>query len=338
MRKFIVLLLIPFLVVQSCNMGTRKSWSDDNINQNLKSQINKLDELVVEAITTNDPDKLKALMSKKLLDNSGDNINQLVHQANVFISNPDYDILNQFYTKNTTTGLGNTLFSGLKGINDYTLFYQALNKEMFVSVIIPDGDHNKYVLTNIYGKYEGGWKLNILQFGQYKANGFTATELFTKAKKEYDKGYLIDAAFDMIMSSNISKPANQLWKYLQEDEMKEFYETVMAEVNKEYAFPLKLDKIDSKPEILNISPQEIDEGSFPMVEYLTKIDLKDTVNTRLENDEIHKSIGEIFKGLDTNKEYIFYKAWNEIPDGKTLKPNYGFVKELKTAANNTYTP
>ncbi len=73
----------------------------------------------------------------------------------------------------------------------------------------------------------------------------------------------------------------------------------------------------------------MNEGYFPMIEYLTKIDLKDTIQTRIENDGIHKIIGDKFKGIEKDKNYIFYKAFSRMLDGKTEVPTYGFVKKLK---------
>jgi hypothetical protein len=43
---------------------------------------------------------------------------------------------------------------------------------------------------------------------------------------------------------------------------------------------------------------------------------------------IHQSIGHIFKGIDKDKRYLYYKAYNEMPNGTTPVPTYGFVKKL----------
>ena len=90
-----------------------------------------------------------------------------------------------------------------------------------------------------------------------------------------------------------------------------------------------MNAIKTNPQIINIFPQGMQDGYFPMVEYLTNIDLKNTVSTKEENNLIHKSIGQVFKGLDKGKKFIFYKAYSQMPNGKTPVPTYGFVKELK---------
>lgn len=329
MKKLILLTIITAFGLQGCNVGTTGTWKDENIEQGLKSEIETLDKKVLEAVTTNNVDLLKSIMSDKLLEKSGSDIGQLIEQASSVITTTDYKVLNQFQSKNSTTGIGNTIVSGVSGLNDYVIHYQALNEEMFISLLIPKSGLDEFIVTNIYGKYPEGWKLNILQFGQYKINGQTAPELYIKAKAKLDNGYIVDAANNMFLCSKVANPANKFWQYQKEDEMKALQETIMKSVNEEYSFPLTLEQVDSKPKILTIYPQGMKEGYFPMVEYLTNIDLEDTTATKVENNQIHDLIGQTFSGIDKDKKYIFYKAFSEMPNGKTPVPTYGFVKELK---------
>lgn len=73
----------------------------------------------------------------------------------------------------------------------------------------------------------------------------------------------------------------------------------------------------------------MDEGYFPMIKYISKIDLKDTVALKKENFQIQKAVGQIFSGLDMNKKFIFYKAVNELPKGQNPVPSFGFIQEIK---------
>ncbi len=202
MKNLILLTILTAFGLQSCNVGTTGTWKDENIEQGLKNEIEALDRKVMEAVTTNNSDLLKSIMSDKLLGKSGDNIDQLIQQASSIITTTDYIILNQF-------------------------------------------------------------------------------------------------------------------------------EKVMTEINSKYKFPMTLDAIDSKPQILSIYPLGMAEGYFPMIEYLTNLDLKDTVQTKAEYENIHLEIVKSFKGIDKDKDYIFYKAFSQMPDGKTQVPTYGFIKELK---------
>ena len=158
MKQLMTLLILTTLLFQGCNVGTSGTWKDENIDQNLKSEIETLDKKVLEAVTSNNSALIKTVMSEKLLEKSGDNIDQLIEQAGIVITSKDFRILNQFQVKNSTTGIGNTVMSGISGENDYIIHYQALNKEMFISLIIPNNELDEFVITNIYGKYPDGWK------------------------------------------------------------------------------------------------------------------------------------------------------------------------------------
>jgi len=329
MNYLISLSILTALGLQSCNVGTSGTWKDENIEQSLKDEIQTLDKIVIEAVTTKDPDLLRSIMSDKLLEKSGENIDQLIEQAANMIKTTDYIILNQFQVKNSTTGIGNTVLSGISGMNDYVIHYQALNKDMFISLLIPKSGIDEFIVANIYGKYPDGWKLNILQFGQYKVNGQTAPELYTQAVKDYENGYLMDAANNMFLSSRVANPAHKFWQYQNQDKMKEFYDIIMTEISAKYKFPLTLETVGSKPQILSIYPQGTVGGYFPMIEYLTSLDLADTVRTKAENEQVHMEIVKIFNGIDENKDYIFYTAFSQMPDGKTQVATYGFVKRLK---------
>ena len=317
------------IAFQSCNVGGSGTWKDENIDLELKTEIAALDKQVLNAVFNNSPESLKKVMSDELRKKTDDNIRQMIEKVSGAVQGANYEILNQYYVENSTTGVGNTVMSGISGADDYIISYKAVNKEMFVSLILLKNELDELLVTNVYGKYPEGWKLNILQFGQYRLNGNNAPQFYEMAKADYEKGYLIDAANHMFLSSQLANPANKFWKYQKEGEMRHFYETLMSEVKGKYTFPLAMDNIESQPQILSVYLQRTQEGYFPMVEYLTQIDIQDTVKTKEENDKIHQSIGQVFNGLDKDKAYLFYKAFSEMPNGQTPVSTYGFVKELK---------
>lgn len=329
MKYIFLMSILIFSTLQSCKVGTSGSWSDENIDPTIKSEIRLVDSQVLKAISSNDPDLLKSNMSKMLLSESGTKLDGILNQVSNIITTDEYSILNQFMVKNSTTNIGNTVMSGISELNDYIIHYQALNVEMFISVLIPKSGNEEFIITNIYGKYSDEWKLNIFQIGQYRIDGQTAPELYTKAEEEFEKGYIVDAANSAFLYSKIVKPGNELWQYQKEKKMEDLQKKIMSSINEQYQFPLILDKIESQPKIVSVYPMVVEEGYFPMIEYITSIDLGDTTNTKRENDSIHKIIGKTFNGIDKDKKYLFYKAYSRMPDGKTQVPTYGFVKELK---------
>ena len=328
MKNFLLLIILA-IGLYACELNTLKTYKDGKIDKALRNKIDQLDDIVIASVLTNNPKKIKSIMSDVLLEKSGEKIDQLIDEMGLYIKTDDYKVLNQFYVRNTTEGSGNAVKCVENTINDYLINYKALNKEMFISVLECEGGLSDFLVTCIYGKYPDGWKINILQFGLYRINNQTAPELYMSAKKLYEKGCLVDAANYMILSSNVATPANKFWQYLNANDMKDFYDKVMSEATAKYSFPIRLDDIETHPEIFNIAPLVLEEGYFPLIEYQTEIDLQDTVQTKLENDKIHRQIADILEGIEKENTTIIYRAYNEKPDGSKQVPYYGFVRDVE---------
>jgi len=306
MKNQILLLIVLTILIQSCKTGTTTTTSNDDIPDHIKNEINELDHKFLKAISEKDIVTFKAIASESLLEKNRDNLDRMIQQLSERIKTSEYRTIDQYHVQNSTSGLANTVMSEISGAKDYII---------------------EFLCTNIYGKYPDGWRLNIAHIGDYTVNGKNAPQLYQQAKKEYEKGFLMDAVNNMFLNSGVISPGGKVLKYQKEDEMKAFYERILQELNETFNFPMTISEIDSNPQILNIYPKETDEGYFPMVEYFTKIDLKDTVRTKIENSAIHELIGDKFKGLNEDKKYVFYTALNGIPDGKTLVSVYRFIQE-----------
>jgi hypothetical protein len=102
---------------------------------------------------------------------------------------------------------------------------------------------------------------------------------------------------------------------------------VLTDAKSKYHFPLTLDRIASKPKLLNIYPQMVEEGYFPLVVYKSDINLKDTVSLKAEYEEVKTDVKQMFTGIGKGNKYIFYQAYNVIPDGRHLVPDYTFRDE-----------
>lgn len=324
MQQKTLLFILTILILQSCSLGTSGTWKNDHIDQDKREQIKTLNDKLFNGIINNDVTAVKALMSDKLLEKGVSDLDKLINQVSTSFKADSYRILDEYNVHNSTTDIGNTLPSGITGDNDYIIHYQALNKEMYVSLLLPNGLDNDLLITAIYGKYDNDWKINILQFGQYTLFGKTAPDYFKLAKSSYDKSYLIDAVNYISLSKQCLKPANDFFQYQKDKVINEYYEKVMKEVTSKFQLPLTLDNVNTKPKVFRIYPEMINEGFFPMVQYLTNINLKDTTALKTENEKVKIEVSRLFTGIDQDKKFVFYQAFNELPDGKKLVEHYGF--------------
>jgi len=329
MRQKLFLILLTAIIFQSCKLGSSGTWKNSNIDKDKREQISILNDKLFKGIIKNEAESVKALMSEKLLEKSGNDFDKLLNQVSSTFKADSYRILDEYNVHNSTTGISNTLPSGLSGEKDYVLHYLALNKEMYVSLILPNGLDNDLLITAIYGKYDNGWKLNILQFGQFSSFGKTAPDNYKLAKASYDKSFLIDAVNQISLAKQCLQPANDFLKYQKEKEISDFYDKVIKEANSKFHFPLTLENVDTKPELFSVYPEIIDEGYFPMVCYLSKIALSDTTNLKKEFEKIKVEVDKLFLGINQDKKYVFYKAFNELPDGIKKVNTYGFIDNLR---------
>lgn len=325
--KNLAKLCLPFvLMLQSCGDGITKN---ETIDANVKAEIKALDDKLIQRVSENNTELLKEMMSDELLDKSGEQIAAVLKEVSEEITTTHYTKLDEYHVQNTGTGGGNNVSSGTTENNDYNLRFMGINKEMYVSLLIPEGKIDNYLITAVYGKYDDEWKLNILQFGQYRIDKKTAPEHYKASQEHYKKGHLIDAVTSISLAHLCLQPANKIWSYNGAKKIKDYYKKVMAEINEKQPLPLTISQVESAPKVFRIFPQAVEDGYFPTVQYITTIEISDTAAITAENDRIHEVIGEVFPGINENKKYLFYRAFNEMPTGENEVHHFGFTKVLE---------
>jgi hypothetical protein len=317
----------------SCHFGTSGTWINGNIKPEIKNQIDQLNKTLYSDIQKKDKAGLKQLMASVLMEKSVKLIDSLSDLGSQALSNTGYEIIDEYYTKNTTTNVPNTLISSVSNRSGYIVNYLALNEEMYVSLLKSTNPANSTMILVVYGKYGSDWKINIIQLGAYALAGYTAPDYYEAAQKLYNSGDVVDAADMIITASQIGNPGGRFFKYKTEDEMKNFYSKVVKEANTVYKFPITVGEISTKPVIFGVTPQFIGEkgkeGIYPMINYKTDIQLTDTAALRIENNALQENIADIFKGIVKNNNHILYQAFDQLPGGGKQMHRYGFVQKIK---------
>jgi len=321
------LTFFSLLIFQSCNFSNSKFKKDQSIDAATRQEIKTLNDKLFEGVTKDSLAIVQALMSPGLLEKFGNDSNKIIN----LISSRDidnYSILDEYYVQASAPKITITLPSGNTGDNNYIFSFESPNKDSYVSLLLLNNFGNQFLLAVVYGKYQTGWKINILKFGAYSFFGKNAPDYFQLAKTNYKKGYLIDAVNNMSLSDVLLHPAGAYWQYVKGNEIKEFGDSILREANAKYKLPMTLENIKRKPKIFKVYQQVTKDGFSPMVSYLTTINLKDTAALRLENKSIRKEVDSIFTGIDKDKKIIFYWAFNKIPADTITGEQYGFIDTL----------
>lgn len=303
---------------------------NENINKKTRSQIKLLSDQLVASFYEKNTDKLISLFSDGLKTKHLSQSADLINEIHPLIKTKKYALLDEYLANNSNIGQMASLFKSASQDNDYQINYKVYSRETYIALLICKNEVSDLLFTCIYGKYNGNWKLDVILIGKYKIRGKTAVDLYKQAKIEYTNNDLFDATKDIGLSEQIGTPAKDVFVYFKLPEMKNFAAKLEKDVKSKIIFPITITEIKTAPRIITVQPVEINEGVFPAVSYMSKISLKDTVALKAENEQIKKVIGSIFPGIDKNNKYVFFKAFNQMPDGKTPIEHYGFMlKNIK---------
>ncbi|HTD98049.1 MAG TPA: hypothetical protein VK668_02140 [Mucilaginibacter sp.] len=311
------------------NVSTQLTYWNDHIDFKSKNQIKLLDDEVIASFNQGNTQKLISLFSDTLKKITGNSIPGFMDQVHPLITGLSYDLLDEYFVKSSGTGGSATVFKSMSEDNDYKINYPIVTKETYISLIVYKGPIRQFLFTCIYGKYGENWKLNALRMGPYKIFGKNSVDLYKQSKEYFNQGDLMDAKIYILLAQETSLPANKAFVYFKLDEMMAFNQKLSEEGKAKFPLPMNITQVSTSPQIFSVEPVVLKEGIFPSVKYLTTVPLKDTTALKVENEEIKKVIGEVFPGIDKNKKYVFFKAYNQIPNSKNAVPTYGFMLKQK---------
>jgi len=318
-------LLALLIVLQSCDPGKPGYWKNEQINAGKRADFHQLNEAVFKDLKANDPKHLQSMMSKEMIDDPSNNrVIELISNrlnSNVYSLYDEYYVVNKWRSRDTIVNTSHA-------INSYNLHYHGAAREMYITYYLPKTGDNKFMITVIYSKYDYGWKLSKLDLEQYTVNGKTAPELFERAKKMEAKSYFSDAATTMVLAHDCLAPSD-IWQYPDDSLITGFYIKALQKANSQFKFPLIVSQVPTHPRIYRIANQSMDAGTYPMIYYLTSIKLKDTAAVKKENEAIKKVIGQVIPGIDKDKKYLLYGAFNERTTGLRTVDRYEVVDKLK---------
>ena len=183
MKKTNYFFLIGLMLLIGCSVGTT-NWND-HIDAESRAQIKSLNDKMIEAFHENNPQKLKEIFSDKLKEKTGADLDAFVAKVHGSFESTNYSLLDEYKTNTTAVGSVGTVFKGISGEYDYKVNFESLTKDTYISLVINDGIANKVLLTCIYGKYDDGWKMNVLKIGDYSYFGKNAVDFYKQAKTNF---------------------------------------------------------------------------------------------------------------------------------------------------------
>ena len=325
----IIIIVLAAILIQSCNLNTTGTWKNKNVDRRKKEEIKSLNDKLFKAINNNDVAVFTEIMSDSI--NVNMDMDKQLDDLHHSLKTDNYKVLEEYNVVSASAGARNNLISDELADNSYEANYQAPNKETYTSLLLTSDKDNEQLILLVYGKYGEEWKVNIFQYGQYRLLGKTAPEYFKLSQMSYLKGHLMNAMSYITIARQLLHPVNDFFRFKKEAEINEFYKKVMTEANAKFPLPLTLENVETKPKIYKMVPQVTADGFFPMLYYVSSININDEAALKLENEKVKKEISRLFQGIEEEKKYIFYWVSNESPDAGKVAEQYGFVDTLSAS-------
>jgi hypothetical protein len=315
----------------SVGLGYCLAKENEEIESSLRQEIHELNNKIVEVMQDGNADELSGYFvtgvagAQELRQYNKD----IFPQISELIKGKELVINNDFYC--TCSGSGNIPCVVLpKTEYDLQVSVDRISNEMFIS-LLQTNELNGLLLSFIYDKQDGQWKLSRYHLASFEVAGKNAVQWYEEALNYYNQGYLISAAFRLQLANSCLKPAPFL-KYKRESQIEELSEKARTEIDNRYSFPIQLTDIESNPVIYYIRPQFVKHDIIPMVWYVTSIKLEDASSLQDEANSMALILQQMFPGIpgiSEGKEYIAFKAFAEPPsDPNKTYTWYGMVVEV----------
>ena len=292
MKKYLPVLVFILFVFPSCMMGQNKNeiLQNDKIAPQERTAISALNKQVFKAISENNYDNLSKLMTDTMkLDVSNDFVKKFIPQIQGVIKGRNYRIFDEYYFKTIKPSDTIKIASG-KGDNAYTMDFITKYKETYMSMLISGDSLDEVMLTVIYIKINGKWKMDYLSGEDYSLNRRNAIEQYNYAQRLQKEGSLIDAVNVIALSEHCNNPGGKAFKYKKAKEIKDFSDSLTAETKAKYTFPYTVNELATKPSVFSIHYEMMNHNFAMMFYYQSVINVMDTISLKKENQETVKKI------------------------------------------------
>ena len=323
MRKVLVsLFMICTLFITSCSIGagsgvgvsagagSAKIDHNDEINKEILDSVKILDDKVLDSIKNNDADKILEISSEAFKKESG-KLNEWLANANESEKNRVFDYQDRYYCNVDKVGKFNLNVNTLKD-DPFYITVEAASKDIFVSLIKSTSNKDDSLLSLIYIKEQGEWKLRTLTIDNYSYGGMNAIDLYEKAKSLDTQGYKVPASLYSVLSNKLLHPAPFI-KYKKESEITDYHKKLLENIKNDYTFPQKL-KNANNVEIYGLDVKYvIDKGIVPFIKYTTDIEWSNKKEIEKEANDMNNEVTSLYPGMKETFKFILYEAYSEPP-------------------------
>ncbi len=323
--------LIPFLVfiafvLQGCHFSTSEVTRGYQIDNATRTEINSLDIKVYQDMQLGDFEAFNTLIAPSLKKElSYDGNRQTWSNLGQILQHKSYRMYDEINITSLIPGY-NLKVNSLDSTDNSVITLTTTCRETEISFLMLEDSVSQFLMAAIYGKYNGKWLLSGFSIGCYSYFGKTAPAYYSLARKYYERGDLVDAVVNIAMCSRCLHPCKTIVTYKKATAINRFTDKLINDTKAKYGFPFTLNNIKSKPVISGIEPERLGAELVPEIDYMSGTNIKDTTRLRKENEEVQKSVGELFQGVKDNNAHILYRVSCLLPTEEHRTHTYNFVE------------
>jgi len=76
---------------------------------------------------------------------------------------------------------------------------------------------------------------------------------------------------------------------------------------------MTLSELPARPMVLSMYTKTTDAGTYPLIMYMTHLNISDTNAVKAENMQVKKALAKTMPGIDKDIKYVYYEAFNKYP-------------------------
>lgn len=300
---------------------------DDGIELELRQRILSIKRDLLVGLRTGDLEKVENILSPRLLNSKGFDIESFVSQISGVAKN-EFVVLNHYHSTlplgigfdhrvNIVPSLSDKELLRIKnlrffGREAYNLFLESTNKGWQILLFLS------------LSKYGNDWKINTIHFGSYSISHLTAPKLHQLQKEAYENGRLTSCMIYSWAMEKLLRPAPYL-QFPDEKKYIDLMELVQSGSNRKVLFPFTI----SDAEIIGMDVVTTDdEGLIPVVYYITQKEFGSGITTEVR--QMKDGIVAKLPGIEKDFDKMLVRAFREAPiDPEKQYENYAVVLELR---------
>jgi hypothetical protein len=294
--------LILFVNVTSCSFSENKTGYQ--VDHKTSMEIWRLSNEFCTSIMKYDYKQARSMLGEPLLAKYDTlELNRLFFSLQWSLMEFEYYAQNIYYQKNIFDGYWVRARFDDPEIKAFNIKYAPDTKETAITTALLENSNSKSVLTSIFGRYSGEWKINYFYSGWLALENKDAFDWVKEAKIWIRKKDYVMATYCIQVSYWLLEPAYGIWTYDNKSELLDVTQDLNRKIRRELRFK-DIEEIETKPRILNLHPMLRFDTIYPGVTYFSRISFSDT-NAILEECSMMDSIfADYYKNVDSRLLFV----------------------------------